>query len=79
MQGYREAEDSYFVKNVTTEKVINHRYIRINNYNKERKFNKAAQKGKIRVVSDVSYAYMQNQDVASAAWIMETRSRKEKW
>ena len=31
------------------------------------KFNDTAQKGRIRVASDSSYAYTQNQDVASAA------------
>lgn len=30
-------------------------------------------------MSDASYAYTQNQDVVSASWVMETRSRKERW
>ena len=37
MKGYRKAEDYYFVKNVTNRKVINDRYIRINNYDKKNK------------------------------------------
>ena len=64
---------------MTTKKVTNDRYIRINNYAKKREFNEAAQKGKIRVVSDAFCEYTKNQDVTSAGWIMEARPRKEKW
>ncbi len=30
-------------------------------------------------MSDALYPYTQIQDVASAAWVMETRSKKERW
>ena len=79
MQGYREARESYFVQNVTAKKAINDRYIRTNNYNNKQEFNDAAQKEKIRVVLDGLYAYMQNQDITSAAQSMETRSKRTVW
>ena len=31
------------------------------------------------MVSDASYAYTLNQEVTSTAWVMETRSKKERW
>ena len=36
MQGYREAEDYYYVKYMTTKKVIDDRYIRMNHYDKKK-------------------------------------------
>ena len=49
MQGYREVEESYFVQNITTKKVINDRYTRTNNYDNKRKFNDAAQRGRYKL------------------------------
>ena len=57
---------------------MNDKYIWINNYDRNKEFNEAAQKGKIRVGSDASYAYTQNSNVASAAWVTETISKKER-
>ena len=58
--------------NVAKKKVINDRYIRTIYHDQKKEFNKEAQKGRIRVVSDTSYAYNQNQDIATAAWSKET-------
>ena len=62
-------------KYVTKKKVVNDRYIRIKHKNHKKEFNEEAQKGCIQVIFNASYAYIQNQDVAAAAWIMKTRSR----
>ena len=76
MPGHKEAENFYFAQTMEENLVINDRYIRINNYKNKSEFNEAAQRGRIRVVSDASYAYTQNQEVALATWVMETRSKK---
>ena len=75
MQGYSKAEQVYYAPNGNKGKVINRRYIPINNYNRKKEFNEASQKVKIIVVVNTSYAYTQNQDVALVAWVMETRSK----
>ena len=78
MQGYNIAENTYYTYKEKPNTVLNDRYIKINHYDNTLQFNEAAQKGRIRVVSDASYAYTLNQEVASAAWVMETRSKKER-
>ena len=79
MQGFNTAENTYLTQKEKHNTVLNERYIKINHYDNKLQFNEAAQKGRIRVVSDASYAYTLNQEVASAAWVMETRSKKERW
>ena len=59
--------------------VINDKYISINNYDNKKEFNEAAQRGKIRVVSNASYAYTQNQEMSLVARDMKTRSKRERW
>ena len=54
MQGYIKADNSHRVKNRTKNKVINDRYIRVQNQDNKYDFNEAAQNGKIRVLSDTS-------------------------
>ena len=78
MQGFNTAENAYFTQKEKHNTVLNDRYIKINHYENKIQFNEAAQNGKKRVVSDASYAYTLNQEVASAAWVMETRSKKKK-
>ena len=73
MQGFTKAENSYFTQKKENNIVLNDKHIKIDHYENKNQFNEAAQKGRIRVVSDASYAYTLNQEVASAAWVMETR------
>ena len=47
MKGYSKAEDSYRVKNRTTKKYINDRYIRVQNCDNKQEFNEAARNGKL--------------------------------
>ena len=57
MQGFTKAENSYFTQTKENNLVINDKYINIDNYENRIQFNEAAQKVRIRVVSDASYAY----------------------
>ena len=58
---------------------MNDWYIKTNYWYHKNEFNKEAQKGQVRVVSDTTYAYNQNQDIATAAWSKETWSKQQKW
>ena len=72
MQSFTKAENSYFTQKKENSIVINGKYIKIDNYENINQFNEAAQKDRIRVVSDASYDYTLNQQVVSAAWVMKS-------